>query len=117
VVVLGHQASGVLDGHAVPSKGHHAGTEFEVQGVQGRREQGLVCRHGALKAFKKKALHRNTCCGGCPFCPLYLSDSPGARFELALRFAPSVDAKRWLERGTSLQRGNVCCQTGVSPFA
>ena len=40
VLVFGHQASGVLHGHGVAGERHHAGAQLDVQGVQGRGEQG-----------------------------------------------------------------------------
>ena len=40
VVVFGHQAGRVLHRHGVTGKRHHARTEFNVQGVQGRGLQG-----------------------------------------------------------------------------
>ncbi|MPM47009.1 hypothetical protein SDC9_93717 [bioreactor metagenome] len=40
VVVLCHQPGGVLHGHGVAGKRHHAGAELDVQCVQGRGEQG-----------------------------------------------------------------------------
>jgi hypothetical protein len=46
VPVFGHQAGGVLHGHGVARKGHHAGAEFEVQCVQRGLEQGGVGHAG-----------------------------------------------------------------------
>ena len=46
VVVLGHQAGGVLHRHGVAGKGHHAGAQFEVQRMQGRALQGGILGGG-----------------------------------------------------------------------
>ena len=49
--VLGHQASGVLHRHGIPGKGHHAGAQLNVQGMQGCGQQvlGSGC-HGVLQS-------------------------------------------------------------------
>ncbi|MCY1370161.1 hypothetical protein D9M69_572440 [compost metagenome] len=59
VVVFGHQAGGVLHRHAVAGKGHHAGTEFEMQGVQRGLEQvgtGGAVGHGGLSGTLGRSL-------------------------------------------------------------
>ena len=87
VQVFGHQAAGVLHRHVVSSKGHHAGTKFEVQGVQGRAGErgGWVGQGRAPCRSTPRRWHREPCC------PLYLRDSTLCRCR---RIAPSVDAHR-----------------------
>ncbi|MET3917124.1 hypothetical protein ABID97_003906 [Variovorax sp. OAS795] len=42
VLVLGHEPGGVLHGHGIAGKRHHAGAQFHVQVVQRRLEQWCV---------------------------------------------------------------------------
>jgi hypothetical protein len=62
VLVLGHQAGGVLHRHRVAGEGHHAGAELDVEVVQGRlegvgasEEEAAEARrgHGALQRGRR----------------------------------------------------------------
>jgi hypothetical protein len=52
VVVLGHQTHGVLHGHAVACKGHHASAKLDVQCIEGGSEQSGVS--GQFKSPRAK---------------------------------------------------------------
>ena len=52
VFVLGHQASGVLHRHGIPGEGHHAGAQFQVQGVQRGCQQFGFGGHEGLQAME-----------------------------------------------------------------
>ncbi len=81
LVMFGHQAAGVLHGHGVAGKRHHASAQLQVQRMQGcLQEFSGGCGHGSgtfqrQKYPKKGANHVVT--HALPRCPLYLRDSPG----------------------------------------
>ena len=89
VLVLGHQAGGVLHRHRIAGEGHHAGAEFHVQGVQ----RGLLQIVGSER--RPRALSKGAVADpwlqamGHPCCPLYLRDSPHDR-GLLLRWAAAA---------------------------
>jgi hypothetical protein len=108
VVVLGHQAGGVLHGHGIAREGHHAGAQLDVQGVEGGGEQ-IGHGSGEGKWWSDLSI------ADLPRCPLYLRDSPrlhGMSRGLLLRWAACCAA-------ASLQQGERPhpCGRVASPFA
>jgi hypothetical protein len=76
LLVFGHQAGGVLHRHRVASEGHHAGAEFEVQGVQRGLQQLVGGGSGGHRCAVpvSRAIQGTVLVGSCPRCPLYLRD-------------------------------------------
>ena len=64
LLVLGHQAAGVLHRHGIAGKGHHAGAQALVQRVQGGLEQGAAQRaaprrdRGASRSRRVRGIHQ-----------------------------------------------------------
>ncbi len=82
VVVLRHQAAGVLHGHGIAGERHHAGAQLDVQGVQGRGEQrggGSGRGHGGISEGRHGSGPSGDVPRHVPCCPLYLRDSPRSR--------------------------------------
>jgi hypothetical protein len=118
VVVLGHQAGGVLHRHGVAGKRHHARTEFDVQRVQrGGEQSGLGCGHGILlKGQKLRA--RVPVLPSLSALPERFAGPalPGFGHGGRLRFAPSVDFAG-ASQAKPLSSEETPFQAPVSPFA